>query len=274
SHMKVQHMPSLAARLNQAALGAVLGFGLVQSSFAQSGTMPPVEQLTAAAKKGDTKSQYLLGLSYEHGYGVVAEPKEAIKWYTRAAKEAVTKEGVVESQLALAFLYSVGEGISKPDDRQAYTWNLKAAEAGSAQAQYKVGYANEKAGGAPKPDATEALRWYRKAADQGLVDAMQSLGRMYYNGIGTSIDYAEGARWYRKAADKGLAAAQYSLGNAYMVGQGVPRDLVEAYKWHYIAASAGHDDAAKRYSSMPNLYKMTPEQVADAEKRAKAFTAQ
>jgi len=61
------------------------------------------------------------------------------------------------------------------------------------------------------------------------------------------------------------------MGSCYSLGQGVARDYVEAYKWLIIAANTGSDDAARRRDSIVLLYKMTPAQVAEGEKRALAY---
>ena len=95
-------------------------------------------------------------------------------------------------------------------------------------------------------------------------------------GEGVPSDYAEAAKWYRKAADQGDIEAQNELGSLYGTGQGVPKDYVEAYRWFELAASrdAGadfeaHDNAVRNRETVAG--KMTPEQIAEARKLAKAW---
>ncbi len=248
------------------AAGLLIAVGLVGNARAQGNSLPPPEQLLPLAKKGDVKAQYQLAVCYDQGLGVAQDSKEANKWLSKAAKA-----GSVEAQILYAFNLTLGEGASHPDTREAIKWYQKAADQGSADAQYKLGFFYEKGIGLKAPDATTALAYYSKAADQGILEAQLAVGRFNYTGTGTDQNYAEAAKWFRKLADKGMPVAQLSLGNCYLLGQGVPRDYVEAYKWFCIAASSGSDDAVKRRDSIASLYKLTPDQVADGEKRARDY---
>ena len=123
-------------------------------------------------------------------------------------------------------------------------------------------------------DYNQAVSWYRKAADQGLAMAQFNLGTAYASGQGVPQDYNQAASWYRKAADQGDADAQFNLGFMYSNGQGVPQDYVEAYKWFNIAAAYSadkevRDDATKNRDLVAE--KMTPEQIAEAQKRAREW---
>ena len=122
-------------------------------------------------------------------------------------------------------------------------------------------------------DYTEALRWYHKAADQGYAKAQNNLGGMYDNGRGVAQDYAEAMRWYRKAADQGNAAAQTSLGENYEKGQGVAQDYVMAHMWHNLAASEATGDRQEKYAAARDdlAAKMTPEQIAEAQRLAREW---
>ena len=124
-----------------------------------------------------------------------------------------------------------------------------------------------------KQDYTTALRLYRQLADQGNAHAQLNLGSMYDVGQGVPQDYAQAVKWYRLAADQGDAWAQIMLGGMYELGQGVPKDDVEAHKWHNLsAARASADDAYLRDLAVKSrdrvAMRMTPAQVAEAQKRA------
>jgi TPR repeat protein len=95
-------------------------------------------------------------------------------------------------------------------------------------------------------DWASALRLYRRAADQGNADAANSLGNMYFRGVGVPYDDTEAARWFRRAAELGDASAQRNMGNAHRFGQGVPKDEVQALVWFNLAAAQGNQGAAKR----------------------------
>jgi TPR repeat protein len=124
-------------------------------------------------------------------------------------------------------------------------------------------------------DYAEAARWYRKAADQGMHIAQLSLGRLYASGRGVTRDPSEAARWYRKAADLGLASAQYELSLAYSSGTGVAPDPVAAYEWMDLAVFRAHGSIREKYSAARNALgaRMTPEQLAEAKRRAGEWKA-
>ena len=123
-------------------------------------------------------------------------------------------------------------------------------------------------------DFAEAIRWYRKAAEQGSADAQYSLGSVYYIGQQVKRDYAEASHWYRKAAEQGDPDAQSKLGTLYDEGQGVPQDYLEALMWTSLAASRARGDQQKQYADQRNelARKMTPQQIAEAQRRAREWT--
>jgi uncharacterized protein len=125
-------------------------------------------------------------------------------------------------------------------------------------------------------DYREAAKWYRLAAEQGNPTAQGNLGFMYYSGQGVTQDYAEAAKWYRLAAEQGNPTAQSNLGSMYYSGQGVRQDYVQAHMWVDLAASRfppsareDRDQAAHNRDIVAS--KMTPEQLAEAQKLARQW---
>lgn len=91
----------------------------------------------------------------------------------------------------------------------------------------------------------------RKAAEQGSARAQFSLGVAYAKGQGVPQSNLQAAIWYRKAAEQGNASAQYNIAMFYSVGVGVPQDYGEAYFWASLAAAtAGGSDGVM---SLENL---------------------
>lgn len=82
------------------------------------------------------------------------------------------------------------------------------AKAGSADAQYKLGYMYATGEGAAKDSAT-AVEWFRKAANQEYGIAQFSLGWMYTNGEGVPANAALAHEWFQKAAAHGYAREQF-----------------------------------------------------------------
>ena len=126
--------------------------------------------------------------------------------------------------------------------------------------------------GVPQDDA-EAVRWYRLAANQGNADAQGNLGAMLLNGQGVPQDHAEAIRWFRAAADQGNAFAQFNLGAMYLNGQGVPQDFTEAHTWFNLAAAQSSEERYDTFAKARNdvAERMTAEQVADAQRRAREW---
>lgn len=118
----------------------------------------------------------------------------------------------------------------------------KQAEAGEADAQYKLGKCHDEGKGL-KQNSEEALDWYRKAAEQGHPDGQFMLGNSYAFGIHVEQDYDQALQWYRKAGEQGHHEAQYSLGMSYHYGIGVEEDEEEAANWYQKAAAHGHEPA-------------------------------
>ena len=87
-------------------------------------------------------------------------------------------------------------------------------------------------------------------------------------------DSAEAARWFRRAADQGDATAQQNLGVMYANGEGVPRDVVAAHMWLGLAAAqaTGAARASARQGQAVVARQLTPTQIAEAERRARAWT--
>ncbi len=70
----------------------------------------------------------------------------------------------------------------------------------------------------------------------------------------------------RVKAEMGDAGYQTQLGSMYSDGQGVEKDFVEAYAWLNLAARVDEKSAKQRDSLE---LRMTPQQIADAQKRTK-----
>ena len=127
-----------------------------------------------------------------------------------------------------------------------------------------------------RKDMAAAARLWKVWADRGNAEARTLLGAMYWSGEGVQRDQKEAARLYLLAADQGYARAQNDIG--FMLGfEGPPpHDDVEAYKWltlateRYTAKNQDRlDQAIKDRATL--AARMTPAQVAEAERRAKAW---
>jgi len=155
---------------------------------------------------------------------------------------AAAKQGDVDAQLALGFMYDHGKGVSE-NDAEAVKWYRKAADQGLAMAQLNLAIMYYNGYGVSENKA-EAVKWYRKAADQGKVGAQYSLGVMYSNGDGVPENDAEAVKWYRRAAGQGDVDAQSILAFMYVTGEGIPKSPIDAYVWWSMAKTQGDAEAA------------------------------
>jgi uncharacterized protein len=148
------------------------------------------------------------------------------------------------------------------------------AAEGDARAQSMLGLVYYRGRGMAQ-DHNEAVKWFRRAADQGDAAAQFNLGVMFSEGQGVPQDYAEAAKWYRLAADQGDAQAQYNLGLSYARGEAGQADNVSAYMWFNLAAAHFPASDTRRSAAVTSrdllANKMTPDQIAEAQKRAREW---
>jgi TPR repeat protein len=133
------------------------------------------------------------------------------------------------------------------------------------------------AGAYEQKDMATAVHIWKTWAAKGNAEARTLLGAMYWSGEGVPRDHKEAARLYLLAANQGYARAQNNIGFMLGFGEGIPPpDDVEAYKWLSLAI-AGYtaknqerlDQARKDRAELAR--RMTSAQIAEAERRARAF---
>jgi TPR repeat protein len=122
-----------------------------------------------------------------------------------------------------------------------------------------------------RKDYATALRAYQSLAARGDASARNNLGMMHYRGEGVPQDRSEAVKWYRLAAAQGNAEAQSNLGLMYDRGRGVPQDYVTAHMWFNLVAARPNANAARSRDLVAK--EMTPQQIADAQKRARECLA-
>ena len=215
------------------------------------------------AEAGDPTAQYLLGMHYAFGIqnDNDEELTQSVYWFRKSAEQ-----GYSEAEYRLGQAYASGRGV-RNDSKAAFYWFRRAAQNGAVNAQFWLGLMYENGRGV-KRNRQQSLKWFLKAAKQSISDAQVRLGQAYEDGDGVPQDYAQAAEWYRKAAEHvpdygGAGQGRNDLGLLYLDGLGIPQDYVEAYKWFTLAGvTRNMDEAANR---------MTQDQVAEAQRRAKAW---
>ena len=158
------------------------------------------------------------------------------------------------------------------NNRAEYEATAKAlrtsAEKGDASAQFRLGQLYDEGTGVPK-DYRQAKEWFEKAAKQGHVGAQLDLGTLYLQGEVTPQSDQMAMFWFSQAAGQGDALSFAKLGWMYEEGRGVLQDSIQAHKWYNLAAAKGEQKAAESRDALAN--KMTPAQIAEAQKRAREW---
>jgi len=157
----------------------------------------PKSSLDEAAKQGDSKAQYRLGVRYANGEGMPQDDKEAVKWFRKAAEQ-----GHASAQNNLGWCYASGWGVSQDYKKSVY-WFRKAAEQGFAVAQYNLGVSFRVVGEGVLQNYKEAVYWTHKAAEQGLAEAQNNLGASYLAGDGVPKHYQKAYMWFLLAKANG-----------------------------------------------------------------------
>ncbi len=124
-------------------------------------------------------------------------------------------------------------GFSR-DDRKAFHWLSRAAQANHPRAQYRLGILVSHGWGVPR-DSDQAAAWFSRSARNGYAPARYHLGWMHHKGEGVARDDDLAGRLLEQAASQGMAAAHLALGRFREHGEGVPANPVEALKWYTLA---------------------------------------
>jgi uncharacterized protein len=127
---------------------------------------------------------------------------------------AITAVGA--GTLAASLGLFVSTGASTPAEVQVPARDLSAAEAGDAEAQFRVGWIHLTSGS----NLPLAARWFEKAAAQGLAEAQFHLASMHASGAAGPADGVKAAELFRRAAEQGHRGAMVSLGSLLIQGRG------------------------------------------------------
>lgn len=230
--------------------------------------------LIEAARNDDVEAFFLLGNAYSGGLGVETDLQKAWNMYERASGK-----GYPPATIAMAKMLEKQQG----DDALAQVVNMyrKAAEQGGRDAVLYLGKlagTGQLNGLAPPHLAvpwaieaasegdTAALDWVRAQAERGLRPARTAYGLWL---LEIETDPAAAVGFLRPAAEAGDVEAQFQMGLLLTKGDGLEQDYVQAHAWLNIAATGGHAEAAKKRGVIGDL--MTPEQLAEAQRVARAF---
>ncbi len=231
-----------------------------------SGRLPNVAS-TESLEQAERDYSQALDAVGETRPGVV--DKTAVELMRRSAAARLP-----EAQARLAMWMAEGyAGVEKNPkiatelvNRSLNSGLLERAEAGKVTAQETLGNIYFKGLGVPKDEA-KAVEWFQRAADQGYAVAEYQLARCSQFGFGCPENIQKAVELVTKASHQGFADAEEDLANKYYFGDiDIPQDLAKAQELYQKAANQGLPFSQNRLRDMA---KYAAERAAqDAQKLA------
>jgi len=186
-------------------------------------------------------ADFVIGLKLLEGVGL---PRQDVPMAIKQFGKAIEK-GNTDSFFSLAQIYKRGIGVPK-DDRKAFDFMKKAADAGHLDALYSLGIMlldNFLGEG----NFSEGIRYISQAASQNYGPALSTLGMFLRDGIdhfGKKIepDYAKAFEFFKKAAELKSFNGMYNLAQFYKSGLAGEKNPAKAKKlFDTILASEDED---------------------------------
>ena len=146
----------------------------------------------------------------------------------------------------MGYLHFTGAEV---DPAWAKEWLQKAAAQDHAEACYKLSlWIDDDHTGPPVEEAGWQL--LHKAAELGSAEAQYDLGAMYATGdSGLPLDAEQSRMWYTRAAEQGNIEAQYNLGLMWLDGEGGPVDTQLGLEWLIRATAREEPDVASTWAA-------------------------
>ncbi len=156
----------------------------------------------------------------------------------RTAFERLSREGSAVADYNLAVMRLNGQ-IEDTPDGESIRLLERAASRGFVTAMVAMAQLHERGLAGRARDLPAAYAWYLRAAQAGSPEAQTEVATAHYLGRGAPRDSAAAAHWYLEAAKRGDVGAQYLVASMLEQGDGVPRDLRLARYWYEVAARNG-----------------------------------
>ncbi|MBD5371374.1 MAG: sel1 repeat family protein [Bacteroides sp.] len=153
--------------------------------------------------------------------------------------------GDAEAQYRLSLLHERGFDSIPADSVRARSLLERSARGGYLPAQNLLGFTLIREG---EPDL--GLQWIERAGMAGDPKAQSNIGYLLVAGEGVERDPEKGAWWLAQAAANGVPQAASMLGDLYAEGIGVGQDTAKADSLYRTAFLAGIPDAAVKSESL------------------------
>lgn len=120
--------------------------------------------------------------------------------------------------------------IAQQKINDAIPFLKQAAELGSAEAQYNLGYCYE-VGVGVNQNLEKAIEWYLKSSEQGFNDALYKMMMSYGNGSGVEQNMEKAFFFALKCAENDDATCMFNVINCYKKGMGTEKDSKKMLEW-------------------------------------------
>ena len=222
--------------------------------------MDEYERTVADADKGNKWSQYRAAKFMLDRDGEHYDPKKAVEYLTRSAKQ-----GYTVAKYMLGKLHLKGEDVPK-QMLHALHWLESAVKDDNPYAEYLLGKVLLKGEDVERViDRAESL--LRRSAEQGNKYAACTLGKVCLDGDILAQNIDEAVRLLNLSASKDFAPAQFILGRLLYKGEVIPKDIRQAVRWLDRAAAQKNPYAAY----LAGKIYLTEDEVKDIQKAIRSF---
>lgn len=184
-----------AAALGLALLLAVLpahaGYAEGYAAYRAGDYATALSAWRAAAKEGDARAQFGLGLMYFRGTGTEQNDRAAAKWFAAASQSRHPA-----ALYYLGILTYNGRGVREDQFRAADLFEQSSRFGGPAAADFAMGLVFFNGAGRDQSYFL-AAKWFKRAANRGHAGAQYLLGSLYRRGWGVPVDLAEAYYWMK-----------------------------------------------------------------------------
>jgi len=183
---------------------------------------------------------------------------------------ALAEQGDTRSMVGLAYM-RLNSDDSRYDPVKAAALLERAADAGSAEAQFELAQLYEIGLGVPQNTA-RALDLYRASADQGFADALNDMGFFYFQGdLGLPRDAAKGLAYFERAADQRHPEAMFNFASMIDDGNVPHKSAADAGDYLYRALRSGATQVHDLLRDRPTLFKPATRRALQAKLAENGF---
>jgi TPR repeat protein len=208
------------------------------------------------AEAGVPRAQMLVGLMYERGHGVAADPVKAMEWFQKAAAQ-----GFPQALHNVAYSHEFGERGLPVNKAKALELYLQAAGLDFGPSLNNAAIMLRDGKGVTG-DMDLAVALFERGVSLSDPQCNAEFAYMLAEGIGVEVDLPRARGLYEIAAAQGIDWAQRDYADMLERGEGGAQDLPRAMEFYKRAvgqgyAMAGHDIAEMAWAN-PDAF---PDQV-------------